>query len=170
MNKLTESKAVTITPQPGKRGEYELNCEVVVPHGRDEVFEFFADAHQLERITPPWLQFQVLTPKPIEMTAGTLIDYKLRLHGIPVNWRTEISIWEPGVRFVDRQLKGPYRYWLHEHTFEDVPDGTRMIDTVTYGVPGGRLVHRLLVKRDLLKIFEFRQRTFLKLFLKSSSI
>jgi len=146
-----------IEPQTGKWGEYTLTCELRVPYVREEVFEFFSDAHELERITPDWLHFHVLTPRPIEMEAGTLIDYRLKLHGIPINWKTEISVWEPPYRFVDRQQKGTYRYWHHAHIFEEIEGGTLVKDRVDYGVPGGPLIHKLLVEKDLLKIFSHRQ-------------
>lgn len=153
-----------IEQQPGKPGEYMLSCELRVPYEREEVFEFFADAHELERITPPWLHFLVLTPRPIEMYPGTLIDYKLRLHGVPIRWKTEISAWEPPYRFVDQQLKGTYKYWHHEHTFEEIEGGTLVKDCVKYGVPGGRLIHKFFVEKDLIKIFSFRQHAMWEIF------
>ena len=128
----------------------------------EHVFPFFADARNLEAITPPWLGFRVSTPGPIEMRAGTLIEYRLRLHGVPLRWRTRIAVWDPPHRFVDVQLSGPYRLWHHTHDFEPGPggDGTVMRDTVRYALPfgaAGALAHRLLVKRDLAAIFDFRQ-------------
>lgn len=138
-------------------GEFVLTARMAVPRPLDEVFTFFADAMNLERLTPPWLRFEILTPQPILMRAGTLIDYRLRLRGIPVKWRTEITAWDPPVRFVDEQLQGPYRLWVHEHTFVDAPDGTLVSDRVRYQVPGGRLVNRLLVQRELHAIFSYRQ-------------
>ncbi len=130
-----------------------------LPGSPEEVFGFFADAHNLEAITPPFLGFQVVTPKPIDMHEGTLIEYRLKLHGVRLRWRTRIDVWEPGVRFVDRQLQGPYRLWHHTHTFE--PDGgdTLMRDVVRYALPLGPLgeVARVaLVRRDLDRIFDFR--------------
>jgi ligand-binding SRPBCC domain-containing protein len=130
-----------------------------LPGSPEEVFGFFADAHNLEAITPPFLGFEVVTPKPIDMHEGTLIEYRLKLHGLRLRWRTRIDVWEPGVRFVDRQLKGPYRLWHHTHTFE--PDGgdTLMRDVVRYALPLGPLgeVARVaLVRRDLDRIFDFR--------------
>ena len=121
-----------------------------------EVFPFFADAANLEAITPPWLHFRIVTPQPIEMREGALIEYRLRLRGIPLRWRTRIDEWEPGVRFVDRQLSGPYRLWHHTHEFEaDGPHHTLMRDTVRYAAPLDRLSHPL-VRRDLDRIFAFR--------------
>lgn len=136
--------------------EHIFETEIWLPRPRKEVFAFFADAFNLQKITPPFLNFVVLTPKPIRMRAGTLIDYKLRLRGIPINWRTLITVWEPPVRFVDEQLRGPYRQWLHEHTFEERDGGTLMHDKVRYSVPGGALVERLFVRRDVQRIFDYR--------------
>jgi len=120
----------------------------------DEAFDFFADAHNLEAITPPWLDFRIATVDPIEMAFGTLIEYRLRLHRVPIRWLTRIEAWEPGRRFVDVQLRGPYRFWHHTHTFEPHGDGTLMRDTVRYGLPLD-LAHPL-VRRDLRRIFDYR--------------
>jgi hypothetical protein len=122
-----------------------------------DVFDFFADAFNLELLTPPWLQFNVITPAPIEMRPGTIIDYRLKLRGIPVRWQSKITVWEPPYCFVDEQLKGPYRKWVHQHTFEESDGGTLARDHVDYAVPGGVLVRKLLVERDLRKIFEYRK-------------
>jgi ligand-binding SRPBCC domain-containing protein len=138
---------------------YHLHAETFVPRELDDVFEFFADASNLERLTPSWIRFRICTPLPIHMRAGRLIEYKLRIRGIRMRWRSEITVWEPTQRFVDEQRRGPYRSWRHEHRFEAVEGGTRVIDDVYYGVPGGPLVHALLVGRDLKKIFRFRQQT-----------
>jgi ligand-binding SRPBCC domain-containing protein len=132
----------------------------LVPRPRSEVFAFFADARNLEAITPPWLSFHVSTPGEIAMTEGTLIGYRLRLHGVPLRWRTRIDVWEPDARFVDRQLRGPYRLWEHTHTFEPHVDGTLMRDRVRYALPLGplgRAAHALLVRRDLARIFDYRR-------------
>jgi len=126
-----------------------------------EVFPFFADAGNLEAITPPWLGFSVVTPRPIEMRPGALVEYRLILHRLPISWLTRIEAWEPGVRFVDAQLTGPYRLWHHTHEFEaDGPDHTVMRDTVRYALPLGPLgevAHRMFVARDLQRIFDFRR-------------
>ena len=130
-----------------------------LPRPPEEVFPFFSDASNLERITPPWLGFRIVTPQPIEMREGTLIDYRLKLHGIALSWHTEIALWDPPHRFVDVQLSGPYRLWHHTHTFEPDGEGTLMRDTVRYGLPLGPLgeIARLaLVRRDLRRIFDFR--------------
>ncbi len=126
----------------------------------DEVFPFFADAHNLEAITPPLLRFTVITPRPIPMQAGTLIEYRLRVHGLPVRWQTLIQEWTPGERFVDVQLRGPYALWHHTHEFEKAGEGrTRMTDTVRYAIgfgSAGELARRLIVARDVAAIFEYR--------------
>ena len=124
-----------------------------------DVFPFFADAGNLERITPPWLGFSIETPEPIDMRQGALIDYRLKLHGLPLSWHTEIALWDPPHRFVDVQLSGPYRLWHHTHTFEPDGEGTLIRDVVRYALPFGPLgeiAHRVLVRRDLDRIFDFR--------------
>ena len=121
------------------------------------VFDFYADAFNLELLTPPWLRFQVLTPPPITMAPGVEIDYRLRLHGIPLRWRSRITAWAPPYRFVDEQIRGPYRHWVHEHTFTARNGGALARDTVTYATPGGWLADRLLVRPDLNRIFAYRQ-------------
>jgi len=131
----------------------------ILPRPRDEVFAFFEDARNLEAITPPFLRFRVVTPGPIAMRAGALIEYRLSLFGAPFGWQTEIEIYEPTRRFVDRQLRGPYRVWRHTHEFEDVAGGTRMTDHVEYELPLGPLgdiAHALFVKRTVAKIFDYR--------------
>ncbi len=143
---------------------YVLRSEVTLPASRDTLFEFFSDAFQLEKITPPWLNFQVLTPAPIQIQTGTLIDYRLRLRVIPIRWRTEISSWNPPHSFTDRQLKGPYYLWEHFHKFEEVDGGTLVTDEVRYQVPGAALVHSLFVKRELRKIFQYRHDRMVELF------
>lgn len=135
-----------------------LLAEAVIPLPREEVFPFFAEAGNLEKITPGSLRFEILTPQPLSMEAGTLIDYRLRIAGIPQRWRTRISIWDPPVRFADEQLRGPYRRWFHTHTFEECEVGTRMGDRVEYELPfgrPGRLVHPL-IRRQLRSIFTYR--------------
>lgn len=155
---------IQIAPDPQRRGIYQLLTEQWFPVDRDTIFPFFSDAGNLEAITPPWLHFHVLTPRPIDMHPGQLIDYKLRLHYIPLRWQTEIAAWEPPVRFVDRQVKGPYHLWVHEHTFEVQDGGTLMRDRVEYQVPGGRLIHNLLVRGDLEQIFTFRRQILIRHF------
>ena len=125
-----------------------------------EVFEFFADAGNLEAITPPSLRFRIVSPRPIEMRAGALIEYRLHLRGLPLMWLTRIETWEPGRRFVDVQLSGPYALWHHSHEFEDLRDGTTLMhDVVRYALPywpAGELAHAAFVRRELESIFDFR--------------
>jgi ligand-binding SRPBCC domain-containing protein len=141
-------------------GHHVLRREQRLPGAPAEVFPFFADAGNLEAITPDWLGFRIVTPRPIDMRVGALIEYRLRLHGVRVSWLTRIEEWEPDVRFVDAQLSGPYRLWHHTHEFEpDGAGGTVMRDTVRYALPFGplgALARRLIVARDLEAIFDFR--------------
>ncbi len=137
-----------------------LEREQVIAAEIAEVFAFFADAYNLEAITPPWVHFEVRTPRPIEMHAGARIAYRMRLHGVPVRWLTEIESWEPQQRFVDRQLRGPYSLWHHTHTFEQCEQGTLMRDRVRYALPLGVLgqaARASFVARDLTRIFDFRR-------------
>jgi len=135
-----------------------LKTEAIIPLSREEVFPFFSKAENLERITPDSLKFEILTPPPIEMEEGLLIDYRIKIGGLPQKWRTEISKWDPPFRFVDKQLKGPYRKWVHTHTFRECPEGTQMIDEVEYELPLaplGNVVHPL-IRMQLKKIFSHR--------------
>lgn len=139
---------------------YRLERSQVVPRPRAEVFAFFAEAANLERITPPFLRFRILTPGPIRIAPGTLIDYQLRLHGVPLRWRTRIETVETGVSFTDIQISGPYRRWHHRHEFFDVPGGTNVRDIVDYELPLGPLgamAHALFVRRALQRIFDYRE-------------
>jgi ligand-binding SRPBCC domain-containing protein len=139
--------------------EYRLEREQYLRAPMEVVFPFFSDAHNLERITPPWLRFRVETAGPIEMRAGARIDYTLRLVGVPIRWRTRIVEWNPGAGFVDEQERGPYALWRHEHRFEAVGDGVLMTDVVRYALPFGllgRVVHALAVRTALERIFGFR--------------
>ena len=144
--------------------ELTLQTELWLPRPRDEVFAFFADARNLEALTPPWLNFEVLTPAPIAMRPGTLIDYRIRVHGLPIRWRTEIAEWDPPHQFVDRQLRGPYTLWHHTHTFEERDGGTLCLDHVRYCPRGGALVNWLFVRRDVERIFQYRQQRMQELF------
>jgi ligand-binding SRPBCC domain-containing protein len=149
---------------PTRMTLHTLSTELLLPKPRSEVFRFFADARNLEAITPPWVQFQILTPGVIEMRPGALIDYRIKIHGIPVRWRTEITGWEPPFRFVDEQRRGPYRRWIHTHTFEEHPQGTLCRDHVQYAVWGGQLIHWLFVRRDVQRIFQYRTERLNQLF------
>lgn len=140
-----------------------LDQECWLPRPRTEVFPFFADATNLPTITPDSMHFSILTPRPLVMGRGLLIDYALRVHGLPVRWQSEITAWEPPFRFIDEQRRGPYRFWKHEHTFEEHDGGTRARDSVQYAVWGGALVNHLFVRRDLEKIFAFRRAKMLEL-------
>ncbi|HEY3771929.1 MAG TPA: SRPBCC family protein [Solirubrobacteraceae bacterium] len=125
-----------------------------------EVFAFFAEAGNLERITPPWLSFRVLTPEPVQMAVGTLIDYRLRLHGVPLGWSSQIEVWEPDRQFVDRAVRGPFSLWHHRHRFSASGEGTIVSDEVHYAPPLGALgeiAERLVVARDLDRIFVHRR-------------
>ena len=122
----------------------------------EEVFPFFADANNLERITPPWLRFQIVNPD-VEMHRGTIIQYRLNLHGLPLRWQSEIVEWEPPYRFVDVQRRGPYSLWIHEHRFESHNGGTLVHDDIQYTAPGGALVRDLLIAPDLESIFSYRK-------------
>jgi ligand-binding SRPBCC domain-containing protein len=136
--------------------EFHLSRSAVVGRPLEEVFAFFSDARNLEALTPPWVGFRILTPTPITMEVGRLIDYRIRIRGLPVRWTTEITVWDPPHRFVDEQLRGPYRLWVHEHRFESRGDETVVTDNVRYAVFGGRLVNRLFVRRDVERIFDYR--------------
>jgi ligand-binding SRPBCC domain-containing protein len=158
-----ESGSVKIEPVAATGG-FRLVAARFLPHPRARVFEFFSDAFQLEALTPQWLHFSVLTPPPIRMAAGTVIDYWLRVHGVPIRWQSRIKEWEPPGQFVDEQTRGPYRRWHHRHVFEAVEGGTLCRDIVDYAVYGGWPINALFVRRDLLKIFAFRQNKLREIF------
>lgn len=144
--------------------EFRLKAEITLPQKLEQIFSYFSSAKNLEHITPAFLRFKVATSEEISMSSGTIINYDLRIHGVPIRWTSLISRWEPPYRFVDEQLRGPYRYWIHEHTFEECEGGVLVKDTVRYQVFGGSLVHDLFVKKDVMKIFMFRQEKLLALF------
>lgn len=149
------------SPKSVLMAEHVLIRSLEIDLPREEVFAFFADAVNLERITPPELGFNIITPQPIEIERGSLIDYKLSLHGIPMKWRTEISVWDPPFEFVDRQLRGPYAQWIHRHTFTELDrDKTLIEDEVRYRLPFeplGDIAH-FIVRRQLDYIFDHRQK------------
>src|SRR5262245_57956202 len=137
-----------------------LTTDLWLPRPVEEVFAFFSDAGNLDVLTPPWLRFRTLTPAPIALGQGTRIEYRLRWRGVPLSWRTEISLWEPPHRFIDRQVKGPYLQWVHLHTFEAKGGGTLMTDRVDYAVPGWLLepaLSLLPVRPDVERIFAYRR-------------
>lgn len=137
----------------------ERSQRVEVPVER--AFAFYGDALNLEPLTPPWLHFEVTTPGPLKFQPGTLLDYRLKLHGVPIRWQTRIEAWEPPARFVDTQARGPYSLWEHTHLFEPDGDSATVIhDRVRYSIPLGplgTLAHRLFVRRDLERIFDYRR-------------
>ena len=142
----------------------EFQCEIWLPLPPEELFPFFSDAANLDAITPKWLHFRIATPQPVEMREGALIDYKLRVHGLPLRWRTLIREWNPPHHFVDEQLRGPYRQWIHRHTFEPQNGGTLARDIVHYAVPFDLIAHPLFVRPDIEKIFAYRQEALRKRF------
>jgi ligand-binding SRPBCC domain-containing protein len=135
---------------------FEFQSKLWLPTPPQAVFPFFADAANLGKITPAWLHFQIVTPGPIEMGAGTLIDYRIWIHGLPIRWQTRITAWDPPWHFRDEQVKGPYRLWVHDHHFAPQGQGTLATDRVEYVPRGGALVNRLFVRRDIERIFAYR--------------
>jgi ligand-binding SRPBCC domain-containing protein len=174
--------SVEIAPDPATPGTFVLTTSMVLPRPPSDVFPYFADARNLETITPPWLHFRIVSDVNAPITDKALIDYRLRIHGWPIRWRTEIIGWNPPHRFIDRQLRGPYRVWHHEHTFEEVEldgagggvgsggrggasrIGTLARDRVTYSMFCGGLTNRVMVRRDLLNIFRYRQGVLARVF------
>ena len=145
---------------------FTFDSKLWVPRKLDEVFPFFTDALNLEEITPPWLQFRVVSPAPVRMQVGTEIDYRLKLRGIPLHWRSKITGWNPPYRFIDEQIAGPYRSWVHEHKFQEVGGHTLCEDHVEYSVFGGEIINRLLVRRDVQTIFGYRSERLQQIFQK----
>lgn len=158
-----------ITHRRLRQGNHVLETETFLPLPREEVFPFFAAAENLERITPRELGFRIITPGPVVVREGRLIDYRLRLFGVPFRWRTRITVWDPPHRFVDEQLSGPYHTWLHGHEFTEVDGGTLMRDQVRYRLP----LHPLgslalpLVRAQITRIFRFRSGAIRRLLLES---
>jgi len=131
--------------------------------GIDEVFRFFSDPRNLGEITPPWLHFHIDACSTASIGEGTVIDYSLRVRGFPFRWRSVIRAWDPPFRFVDEQVTGPYRRWIHEHSFVDLGGRTRVGDCVRYAVFGGALVDRFLVRPDVERIFDYRAKRLMTL-------
>jgi hypothetical protein len=134
-----------------------FRCEQWLPRPREEVFAFFAEAANLDAITPGWLRFRTVTPAPIVMGENVVLEHRLRLYGIPIRWRSGINVWQPPSRFVDEQISGPYRLWIHEHLFEARDGGTLVRDEVRYAVPFDFLAH-WFVRRDVERIFAHRRK------------
>ena len=142
--------------------EFTFTSSLMLDLPRDEVFPFFSDAENLERITPPKLNFHIITPTPIDIKKGTTIDYKLSMHGFPMNWSSEITLWDPPFEFEDTQLSGPYKQWIHRHRFtEPEPGKTFMVDEVRYRLPLEPLgdLAQFLINIQLKYIFEHRNKT-----------
>ena len=135
---------------------HQFSSEIWLARPIEEVFAFFSDAANLDSITPPWLSFRTVARQPIEMHAGTVIDYRLRVRGFPVQWRSEITKWEPPYHFVDEQIRGPYRLWIHAHRFRPRNGGTLVSDDVRYAVPFDWLLHKFIVRPDVERIFTYR--------------
>lgn len=149
------------------RRPYIYKSSIEIPYPKDEVFEFFKKAENLEKLTPEWLRFKILTPLPIDIKKGTIIDYKIKLMGFPFKWRTLITLWEPDVRFCDEQLKGPYKIWKHTHTFESRGALTKINDRVEYIPRGGifaPLINVLFVSKQVEKIFAYREKKIREIF------
>lgn len=153
---------------------YTLERTQVIERSRRETFAFFSDAFNLERITPPFLRFHILTPRPVVMQAGTILEYELSMFGVRFHWKTLIEKWTPELSFVDVQLTGPYSLWRHTHTFEELGQNRTLVrDHVEYGVPLsflGRIAHALFVKYSLKKIFDYRAATTARLLAPQSQL
>lgn len=151
---------------------YHLKREITLDAEIGEVFAFFSNAENLELLTPQFLRFKILTPLPIEMKVGTIIEYQIQLFKIPFHWRTRITEWENGRKFVDVQERGPYKLWHHEHLFFPEGDKTRIVDIVEYELYGGvfaPLVHLLFVRRQVERIFNYRNSKIVEIFGKPSN-
>jgi ligand-binding SRPBCC domain-containing protein len=143
---------------------FNFRSQLWLDRPRDEVFPFFANALNLEEITPAWLRFRIVSKIPIQMYEGVEIEYRLRVRGIPIGWRSRITAWDPPHCFVDEQVRGPYRLWVHEHRFSADSGGTLCEDNVKYIPLGGSLVNKLFVERDIQKIFAYRSEQLRKIF------
>lgn len=149
-----------------KKKTHILERDTYIPSSIDQVFEFFSRAENLNGITPPWLHFKILTKFPIHMAKGTIIDYSLRLYGLPIRWRSQITKWTPPLTFEDTQIRGPYKIWIHSHLFRTQNEGTVMQDIVEYVLPGSILepILHFFVRRDLNRIFDYRENSLVKIF------
>ena len=139
---------------------YKIETSQYIKRSLAEVFDYFSRPENLAEITPSELNFRILTPQPLEMKQGTIIDYTIKLFKIPIHWRTLITVFEPPYRFVDEQIKGPYKLWHHTHIFKEITGGVEIHDSVSYSIPFGllgRLLHAVWIRRDLERIFEHRK-------------
>ena len=146
---------------------YTLKYKQLIDSDIDTVFSFFSNAENLSKITPPKLKFKILTPLPIKMKEGQLIDYTIKILGKRIRWRTIITEFNPNIKFVDQQLKGPYSMWHHTHEFKEIDNKVEMIDKISYAIPFGflgRIVNFIFVKGDLDEIFNYRYKVIEKLF------
>lgn len=146
---------------------FHFNTSHTINSPLSQVFDFFSRAENLEKLTPDWLNFKILTPLPIAMEQGTLIDYQIRMMGFAMNWKTEITAWEPQIRFIDTQIKGPYRRWVHEHRFEERDGRTIMHDSVEYAIPGGFIsgfINKFFIRPRIKSIFFYREQIINSLF------
>ena len=141
-----------------------FESQLWLPQSRDKVFAFFSDAQNLDLITPPWLHFRTVAPGLGEMRRGMVIDHRLRIHRFPLRWRSKITDWDPPARFVDEQIRGPYRLWIHEHRFEERDGGTVVHDHVRYAVPLDFFIHQLFIRPDIERIFAYREKKLREIF------
>ena len=144
--------------------DFHLHSSILLRYPLAEVFPFFSKAENLNLLTPPWMRFSILTPAPIEMRQGLVIQYRIRVRGITHRWDSKITEWRPPFAFTDTQIRGPYRLWVHRHGFEETPEGTLVTDEIKYRVPGGALVNRLYVAGELRRIFSYRRSRILELY------
>lgn len=164
---MNNPDTITITPKGSAR---YLEARMHVPVDIERVFAFFKRPENLETITPSTLDFEILTELPVPMHEGAIIDYRLKVHGIPLRWRTKITDWSPPMRFRDSQVKGPYLLWDHEHEFRESGGGTLVIDRVHYRAPLGFILHPLIIDPDVRKIFQYRQTVIRKFFETESAV
>ena len=141
-----------------------LHTSQWLPGALPEIFDFFSRPENLQKLTPPHMSFHILTPPPIVMQEELKLDYKLKVHGLPLRWTSLISKWNPPHSFTDKQIKGPYREWTHTHSFSEEGEGTLVEDHIVFKVPGGRLVEKLVVQKDLASVFSYRHQMLEKIF------
>ena len=137
--------------------DFSIDSSVTLRRPLGEVFEFFSKAENLGLLTPGWLRFQIVSPLPIEMKVGAIIEYRIRLYGVPMKWISEITEWDPPHLFEDTQIRGPYRKWVHRHTFRETNEGTVATDHVQYRVLGGSVVNKLFIEGQVRRIFAYRK-------------